>query len=293
MGSSPSTRAYAAACWALSALFAVRVLGQAIQRWMPQPFLPPAEAFQGSNLPYWLLLSFQLLILVVMVRVAGRIRTARLAPGRRAGRWLAWAGAVYLAFALGRIAIGLAVPDAHEWFKAWIPAFFHLVLAGFVLTVSRYHLSSTANAGMARIARALDSRIVLDESMARADQLAGLPGRADRWLVNLRVSKMGGLLRSLDFLRQARGRALRVIVGAHVGETSLLTRAALTVASAAGDALVAQEGACGTHLLERDVVDPPLMFGPGGILDAGAAFGTAPGWGLAIGEVGLNGRDSP
>ena len=140
-------------------------------------------------------------------------------------------------------------------------------------------------AGMARIALALDSSIILDESMARQGQLAGLPGPAERWLVNLRVSKMGGLLRSLDFLRQARRQGLRVIVGAHVGETSLLTRAALTVARAAGDALVAQEGAFGTHLLERDVVEPPLMFGPGGILDAGAALGTAPGWGLAISEA--------
>jgi L-alanine-DL-glutamate epimerase-like enolase superfamily enzyme len=139
-------------------------------------------------------------------------------------------------------------------------------------------------AGMARIALSLDSRIVLDESMTRSGQLAGLPAPVERWLINVRVSKMGGLLRSLDVVRRARGRGLRVIVGAHVGETSLLTRAALTVASAAGDALVAQEGAFGTHLLERDVVEPPLMFGPGGMLEAGGAFGTAPGWGLAIRE---------
>lgn len=138
--------------------------------------------------------------------------------------------------------------------------------------------------GMARIALALDNRVILDESMTRPGQLAGLPGPAERWLVNLRVSKMGGLLRSLEFLRQARGQGLRVIVGAHVGETSLLTRAALTVASAAGDALVAHEGAFGTHLLARDVVEPSLMFGAGGILDAGAALGAAPGWGLAIRE---------
>jgi hypothetical protein len=144
MRPSPSTRAHAAACWSLSALFAARVLGQAVQRWMPQAFLPPLEAFQGSNLPYWLLLSFQLLILGLMVRVAWRVQTDRLVPSRRAGLWLAWPGAAYMAFALGRIAVGLAVPDAPAWFKTWIPAFFHLVLAGFVLAVSRYHLSGTA-----------------------------------------------------------------------------------------------------------------------------------------------------
>jgi hypothetical protein len=59
---------------------------------------------------------------------------------------------------------------------------------------------------------------------------------------------------------------MRVIVGAHVGETSVLSRAALVLASAAGDAKIAMEGAFGTHLLERDVCDPALMFGEGGKL---------------------------
>ena len=39
-----------------------------------------------------------------------------------------------------------------------------------------------------------------------------------------------------------------------VGETSLLTRAGLTIANAFRDCICAQEGAFGTHLLERDVV---------------------------------------
>ena len=141
-------------------------------------------------------------------------------------------------------------------------------------------------AGMARIAATLGAAIILDESMARQAQLERLPGPADRWLANVRVSKMGGVLRSLEFVRAARAKGIRLIVGAHVGETSVLARAALTVARAAGDALVAQEGAFGTHLLERDVVESPLMFGAGGVLDAdAAAIGNLPGWGLAIREA--------
>jgi L-alanine-DL-glutamate epimerase-like enolase superfamily enzyme len=81
---------------------------------------------------------------------------------------------------------------------------------------------------------------------------------------------MGGLLRSLEVVEAARAAGIGVIVGAQVGETSLLTRAGLTVASGAGVALVAQEGAFGTHLLSEDVSDPPLMFGAGGVLEVSA-----------------------
>jgi len=123
---------------------------------------------------------------------------------------------------------------------------------------------------LARLSDALGCRIVLDESLLRAEQLAALPGPPGSWIVNVRVSKMGGLLRSLDVVDAARRSAIGLIVGAQVGETSLLTRTALPVARAAGDALVAQEGAFGTRLLAHDVCDPPLMFGQGGVLDAAA-----------------------
>ena len=136
-------------------------------------------------------------------------------------------------------------------------------------------------AELARIAEALDCRIVLDESFLRIGQLAELADTAATWLLNLRVSKLGGLLRSLRIVEAARALKIGLIVGAQVGETSLLTRAGLTVAHAAGEALTAQEGAFGTHLLERDLCEPPLMFGAAGVLDtARFPFLRSPGFGL-------------
>lgn len=126
--------------WMLTVLFAARVAGQAVQEWMPLSFLPPPGAFQGSNLPYWLLLSAQLAILATMAYVSWRVHIGRLAASRRLGTWLARAGALYMAVAAGRIAVGLLAPGAPAWFRTWIPALFHLVLAGFVLAVSVYHL---------------------------------------------------------------------------------------------------------------------------------------------------------
>lgn len=119
---------------------------------------------------------------------------------------------------------------------------------------------------LARIAAALDTHIVLDESLRHRGQVAGLGEPAPQWIANVRVSKMGGLLRALDVIDAAAARGIGVIVGAQVGETSLLTRAGLTAASVAHTALVGHEGAFGTHLLTRDVCDPPLMFGTGGVL---------------------------
>ncbi len=119
---------------------------------------------------------------------------------------------------------------------------------------------------LAVLADTVATPIVVDESAATMATIARLAPPPDRSIVNLRVSKMGGVLRSLDVVAAARAAGLRVIVGAQVGETSRLTRAGLTVAHAAGPILVAQEGAFGTLLLTRDVCDPPLMFGSGGRL---------------------------
>ena len=134
---------------------------------------------------------------------------------------------------------------------------------------------------LSELSRALDCPVILDESCTRREDLTRLNDPATQWLINVRVSKMGGIIRALEVVEAARARGIRVIVGAQVGETSLLTRAALTVARAAGASLVAQEGAFGTFLLERDICDPPLMFGAGGVLDV-SAFPRLhePGWGI-------------
>lgn len=146
--------------------------------------------------------------------------------------------------------------------------------------------------GFARIAAALDTPIVIDESGLRGDQLDHLPGPVSGWILNCRVSKMGGLVRSLATVEAARALGIGVVVGAHVGETSILTRAALAVAAHAGDALVAQEGAFGTNLLRQDLVSPVLMFGQRAELDIARVLDpAAPGLGLLTDESALADRE--
>jgi L-alanine-DL-glutamate epimerase-like enolase superfamily enzyme len=134
---------------------------------------------------------------------------------------------------------------------------------------------------LAMLADALSTRIVLDESIVREGQLPQLPGPPDQWIVNLRVSKMGGLLRSLSVVNRCRQAGLALVIGTQVGETSLLTRAALIVAQTARDIVIAQEGAFGTLLLKYDAVQPTLMFGAKGELDiALSRIDQSPGFGL-------------
>lgn len=137
--------------------------------------------------------------------------------------------------------------------------------------------------GLAEVIRQLDkTRIILDESfLCFKDFDRFSPG--DDWIINLRVSKMGGLLRSLEIIDQVKRSGIGLILGSQVGETSLLTRAALALATYTGEYLLAQEGAFGTYLLDRDTCTPSLMFGKSGILDiAGNAFTQKSGWGLSV-----------
>ena len=122
--------------------------------------------------------------------------------------------------------------------------------------------------GLQEIVRATEIRIILDESFLNRHQFTRIPEDTDAFIINLRVSKMGGLIRSLKIAGEAALTGISLVVGAQVGETSILTRAALSVANAYPDHVVAQEGAFGTLLLERDVVENPLMFGMKGQLDS-------------------------
>ncbi len=120
---------------------------------------------------------------------------------------------------------------------------------------------------LSQLSQNLNIPIILDESLCNTKDInayADLPGK---WIANIRVSKMGGLIRSLQLSQTLKHLNWKIIIGSQVGETSLLTRAALPVAGSAGDHLLAQEGAFGTLLLETDPVKPLLMFKKNGILN--------------------------
>jgi L-Ala-D/L-Glu epimerase len=108
--------------------------------------------------------------------------------------------------------------------------------------------------------------LILDESFNNLNQFEQLKEHQQAFIINLRVSKMGGLLRSLELARVAKEQNIGLIIGAQVGETSILTRAGLCVANAIKPYQTAMEGGFGTQLLEHDLTATSLMFGLAGEL---------------------------
>jgi L-alanine-DL-glutamate epimerase-like enolase superfamily enzyme len=74
-------------------------------------------------------------------------------------------------------------------------------------------------------------RIILDESLTKQADLKPLMSDPDRWIANIRVSKVGGILRAVALANRSADAGIGVILGSHVGETSLLTRASIVVAN--------------------------------------------------------------
>lgn len=108
--------------------------------------------------------------------------------------------------------------------------------------------------------------IILDESFTRFEELKKIKQHKEHFIINLRVSKMGGIINSLQIVEFCKKEGIRIIIGAQVGETSILTRAALLIANAIKPNYIGLEGGYGTLLLEHDIVDKPLMFSECGIL---------------------------
>jgi L-alanine-DL-glutamate epimerase-like enolase superfamily enzyme len=92
------------------------------------------------------------------------------------------------------------------------------------------------------VAQNLRCQIILDESFLRKAQLLHIQDDLDIWIPNIRISKMGGILRAFEIAEQCKKLGLKFIIGAQVGETSFLTRAALCLANSYRKCLLAQEG---------------------------------------------------
>ena len=125
--------------------------------------------------------------------------------------------------------------------------------------------------------------ICVDESLCSMEDAQWLAKNQGTDVFNLRVSKNGGILTTLELAKIARQAGVVCQLGAQVGETSILTRAGQIVAEHLGD-LIYHEGAFGTMLLDYDITDTPLMFSRQGLFDC-RPLRDKPGLGVAVSDV--------
>lgn len=120
-------------------LFLFRVTAQLIQKFYTLPFLPTFDAWYSGALAYPWLLASQLVIITVMAWVISGFAKGRILPRYILGKVLLALGSVYLLVMLFRLIAGFTFAAGHPWLGAHIPAFFHIVLASFVLLVGHFH----------------------------------------------------------------------------------------------------------------------------------------------------------
>ena len=123
----------------LTGLFLFRVVAQPLTLFYDTPFLPPFDHWHSGALPYYALLSCQIIILTLLIRVVLGMANGRITPIGRLGAFLFPLGVIHFVAMVIRLALGLTELSNHHWFTRHIPTFFHLVLATFVLLLGKFH----------------------------------------------------------------------------------------------------------------------------------------------------------
>ena len=105
--------------------------------------------------------------------------------------------------------------------------------------------------------------VMLDESLCGFPDALNAVGRGNADILNVRLSKCGGPIKSLRIVRLARMAGLDVQLGCHPGETGLLSAAGRHFASNVTN-LRYVEGSYDRHVLAKNLTTPDITFGYGG-----------------------------
>ncbi|HUT62908.1 MAG TPA: enolase C-terminal domain-like protein [Anaerolineae bacterium] len=158
--------------------------------------------------------------------------------------------------------------NAHDFFKE---------LAKLGVVSVEQPLPSSDLEGAVELCRSGILPVTLDESVRCPSDVDYVASAGACDIINVRISKCGGLLGSLRVIEAAQKNGLGIQLGAHVGESCIL--------SAAGAHLAAGipsfrwlEGFFGTHLLKNDLCTADIKFGDGGQV----VFPAGPGLGVQI-----------
>jgi hypothetical protein len=133
----------------LAFLFCLRVAGQALVYFLGIGFLPPMERWHSGLLPYPVLLTAQIALIAILLKIVWDVSRgagffADLQP--RTGRILKILAYVYASAMVVRYAVTMILHPEYLWFTGTIPIWFHFVLAAFLFTLGKFNADRAAKA---------------------------------------------------------------------------------------------------------------------------------------------------
>ncbi|MBW2349643.1 MAG: hypothetical protein JRF20_00370 [Deltaproteobacteria bacterium] len=109
-----------------------------------------------------------------------------------------------------------------------------------------------------------DFQFVADESALTVSDIETMAKNRSYHMINLRLSKNGGLLKILKMAEIAEKEGLLYQVGCHVGETGILSALGRVVASILPEAVYV-DGSYDSYLLSENITSEDFSFGFGGV----------------------------
>ena len=125
--------------------------------------------------------------------------------------------------------------------------------------------------GLKRLSQQVEIPIIADESLCLERDAENLASLDACQVFNLRLSKCGGILAANRLYEIGRKKATAAQLGCQVGETGILSAAGRQLASSRK--LLYLEGSYSSYLLQDDIVNEPVEFGPGGVAQPLAGHG--------------------
>jgi len=123
----------------LLGLFAVRVILQLQIMLTPRAYFPAFDDWLSALLPYPLLFTSQVLILIGGLLYVWFLFNTRVVQRPKLGCVLYTLGWVYWFVMLIRLVLGFTVLQDSHWFDQTLPALFHLLLANMLMLIGNYH----------------------------------------------------------------------------------------------------------------------------------------------------------
>ena len=120
-------------------------------------------------------------------------------------------------------------------------------------------------AGLKRVSAHSNIPIIADESMYTSKGPFYLIDNDICHGLNIRLSSCGGFRKAYQIYQRARLKQMTIVVGAHVGETAILSFAGRNLAMICKDAKYL-EGSFSKYVIQEDLVDEDISFGSGGMV---------------------------